>query len=202
MKVSDVLTETPYLHPGEMSRKMLDGSYSINTIQREFSRQLGTIGDMHVLIDTHGAVLIGLHPDDKPTLEGRVLPAFSLRFKRSHLIRFPNQFRNLVQIDTVAIDPFRGNKGVASAIYKMIVDAGYTLVSDVTQYDTAKALWKKIAGDPSYKMYVADVDNGMFKDADGQPIVYNGSNISDAEIWSQGSDYDGQYRVLILTKAR
>ena len=200
MKLSEILAETPYLHPGEMPRVILDGSYSLNTIKREFGKQLGVVGGMNILIDTHASRVIGIHPNSKLTLQGRVLPLFSLEFKRSPMLNFPNSFKNIVQVDKVAIVRSKGDAGAASTIYKMIVDAGYTLVSDVTQYDTAKALWKKIATDTSYKMYVADVDHGLFKDEDGQPIVYDGNNITDDQIWSMGSDFDGQYRVLILTK--
>ncbi len=200
MKLSEILAETPYLHPGEMPRVILDGSYSLNTIKREFGKQLGVVGGMNILIDTHASTVIGIPLNGKLTAAGRVLPTFALKFKHSNLITFKHLFPNVIQVDVVAVDPFSGNKGVASSIYKKIVDAGYTLVSDVTQYDTAKALWKKIATDTSYKMYVADVDHGLFKDEDGQPIVYDGNNIADDQIWSMGSDFDGQYRVLILTK--
>lgn len=81
-----------------------------------------------------------------------------------------------------------------------LFDTDYTVVSDVTQFDPAKALWKKLAGGSHYKMFVADIDHGIFKDSAGNDIVYNGANISDSEIWTGGSDFAGNYRVLILTK--
>lgn len=200
MKLSDVLSETPYLHPGAMSREIvLDGSYSIETIKREFTKRLGVISGTSILMDTNSSIVIGVAVNDKLTSQGRVLPTFVLMFKRRVLLKFPNKFPNVIQVDKVAIDPAKGNRGTMSEVYKLIVDSGFTLISDVTQYETAQGLWKKLARDRDYTMYVADIDHGLFKDSDGVPIVYDGTNISDQEIWSTGSDYDGQYRVLILT---
>jgi hypothetical protein len=85
-----------------------------------------------------------------------------------------------------------------SSVYKMLVDSGFTLLSDESQYDPAQALWKKLGSDKNYTVYVADTDHGLFKDQDGTPVEYNGRNIPDSDIWTQGSDFNGQYRILIL----
>ena len=52
MKASDILGETPYLHPGEMPRKMLDGGISLNAIKRDY-KKLGQIQDLIVYMDNH-----------------------------------------------------------------------------------------------------------------------------------------------------
>jgi hypothetical protein len=200
MILADILQEMPYLHPGAMSREIvLDGSYSIDAIKREFSSKLGRVGNTDVLIDTHRVRVIGVPTQPKLTEVGRVLPDFVLLFKTAHLLKFPNTLHNVIQVDRVATHPVKSESGVATGVYKLLVDSGYTLVSDITQYETAQGLWKKLARDRSYKVYVADVDHGMFRDTSGTPIVYDGVNILDDDIWSHGSNYDGQYRVLILT---
>ena len=45
-----------------------------------------------------------------------------------------------------------------------------------------------------------DCDYGPYKDQNGKIIKYDGTNIPDADIWSEGSDYDGYNRLLCLTK--
>lgn len=198
MKAAEILGETPYLHPGEMSRKMLDSGISINAIKRDYNK-LGQIQDLIVYMDSHSTHVIVIDSSAEVNND-RFEQVFRLQFKSANLLKFKNNFNNIVQVDKVAVLRNSGTQGIASAVYKMIVDNGVTLVSDVTQFDPAKALWKKLAEDPEYKMYVADVDHGIFKNQDGVYIVYNGSNISDNDIWTEGSDYNGEYRVLILTK--
>jgi len=198
MKASEILGEAPYLHPGEMFRKMLDGGISVNAIKRDY-KKLGQIQDLLVYMDSHSTHVIVIDSSSEVTND-RLEQVLRLQFKSSNLLKFKNNFTNVVQVDKVAVLRKSGTQGIASTVYKMIVDNGFTLVSDVTQFDPAKALWKKIAEDTEYKMYVADVDHGIFKNEDGVDIVYNGSNISDNDIWTEGSDYNGEYRVLILTK--
>lgn len=197
MKATDLLSETPYLHPGEMSRKMLDGGISISSIKREY-RLMGTIDKLLIYISIDNNRVIGVNAEEN--IEDRVSPVFKLIFKSSNLLKFKNDFKNIVQVDSVAITTKSGSSGVMSSVYKMLVDNGFTLVSDVTQFDPAKVLWKKLSTDNRYTMYVADVDHGIFQDADGQDIVYDGKNIADNDIWTTGSDSDGNYRVLILNK--
>ena len=198
MKAAEILGETPYLHPGEMSRKMLDGSISVDAIKREY-RLMGQIHDLLVYIDSHNTHVIVIDSGSEVS-SGRLEQVFRLEFKQSSMLNFKNTFKNVIQVNKVAVVRRAGIQGIATQVYKMIVDNGYTLVSDVTQFDPAKALWKKIAADTEYKMYVADIDRGIFQDEDGQDIIYNGMNIDDHDIWTEGSDFNGEYRVLILTK--
>lgn len=200
MKLSDILVEMPYLHPGEMSRIMLDGSISLSAIKREYNH-VGEIDQIKILIDSRNTHVIGIDltnrsPDD------RIIPVFQLTFKTKHDVKFNNHFKNILQVDKVAINPSYGNKSIISSVYKLLVNVGYTIVSDNTQFETAQSLWKKIASDSVYTVFVADVEHGLFKDENGIPIKYDGTNILDQDIWSIGSDFSGQYRVMILTKEK
>jgi hypothetical protein len=121
-------------------------------------------------------------------------------FKTRPRLEFPNNFQKLLQVNKVAVDSTHGARGIASNIYKLLVSLGYTIVSDDTQFEPAQSLWKRIAADHGVKVYVADVEHGLFKDDNGAPILYNGANIPDQDIWTSGSEYNGQYRVLILTR--
>jgi hypothetical protein len=198
MKASELLGETPYLHPGEMSRKMLDGGISVGAIKRDY-RKLGQIQDLVVYIDNHNTHVIVIDLTSEVTTD-RFEQVLRLQFKSSNLLKFKNNFANIIQVDKVSVLRKAGTQGIATTVYKMIVDSGFTLVSDITQFDPAKALWKKLAQDPVYKIYVADIDRGIFQDEDGIDIVYDGTNINEHDIWTSGSDMNGSYRVLIMLK--
>lgn len=94
---------------------------------------------------------------------------------------------NGLQVDVVqAKDDARGT-GFGYELYKTLLDAGYTLVSDHTQYRGGKALWMKVlrraAADGHYVMILKD---GKFmRDASGQIIKYDGTNIPDDQIWGK-----------------
>jgi hypothetical protein len=94
------------------------------------------------------------------------------------------------------------NIGIMTNVYFLLADSGFTIVSDNTHFETAQGLWKNISKNPEYNVYVADIDNGIFKDKNESDIIYNGHNIPDYDIWTMGSNYDGSYRVLILEKNR
>lgn len=195
----------PYLNQGEMSVPIFhnDGSISINTLTREFtlmfSINMVDFGIIDFYFDDHKVRLIGL--DSTVGNSSRVKPIFSLYFK-------PKSFAqsvidtNTIQVNNVYLDRDLRSKQIASQVYFQLAKLGYTIISDTVQFETAQGLWKKIASESSKHgcvVYAADTDHGIFKDADGNKIVYNGTNIKDHEIWTSGSDFDGNYRVLILT---
>lgn len=198
MKLREIITEMPYLHPGEMPRKMLDGTISWSAIDREY-HTIGHIGDIEVKIDRHNSNCIGLDSSKQPTGD-RVRPIFKLVFKHKHELNFQHNIRNLVQIDKVAIQHGRGNDGVMSQVYKILADHGYSVISDSTQFEPAQSLWMKIANDPNYAVRIADVDRGFFKDADGRDMQYRGPDLIKADAWTTGSDFKGYNRVIVLTK--
>lgn len=199
MNIKEILNEMPYLHHGEMNRTLLDISYSADTLKREFSK-IGKINDIYVLIAKENSHVIGINESNSSSILSRIQPVFYIAFKNSDLLNFKHELKNILQIDKVVINRAKGNIGIISKVYNMLVDSGFTIVSDITQYDPAKSLWKKIARETKYLVYVADVDYGFFRDNDGTIIRYNGFNVPDYDIWSEGSNFDGQYRVLILTK--
>lgn len=198
MKATGISSEMPYLHPGEMTRDMLDNGVSDSAIVRDY-KKIGTVTGLPMYIDKHETHVIVVNPEEK-TESGRMQQVFRMQFKQRHQLSFPNQFKNILQLSKVAVNRQHGTSGLATYVYKLLVSLGYTIVSDDTQFEPAQSLWKRIAADPGVKVYVADVEHGLFKDDNGAPILYNGANIPDQDIWTSGSEYTGQYRVLILTK--
>jgi hypothetical protein len=92
MKISEILKEMPYLHAGEMSRTMLDGSISLKTIKREY-RIIGQVNDITVLMQKDNAVVIGI--SDKIESNDRILPLLRILFKDKHELKFKNEFENI-----------------------------------------------------------------------------------------------------------
>jgi hypothetical protein len=200
MKLQDVLKEMPYLHPGEMPiDKKLDGSYSAATLKRDFKR-VGTIGDAEVLMhNTHRFVIV---ITENQTAAGRYQPIFRVEFKANVEIAVDIGLSKakMLQVNSVVVAKHEQGKQLASSVYKTLVDSGFVIVSDNTQFDPGAALWKKLAADSAYTTIVVDVDHGSYKDIAGTVIQYDGKNINDREIWSHGSDFDGVHRVLVLYK--
>lgn len=198
MKLSEFLGEMPYLYSGEMPRKELHSDISISALRREYTA-MGRIGTLPVYIDSHQShvVVVDLTAEVR---NGRVPCILRLEFKGTHLIKFPHSFTKVVQVDREEVIPQRANNEIASSVYKMLVDVGYTLVSDIIQFEPAQALWKKIASDHTYTMYIADLEQGILPDVNGNDFIYTGDNIDDNRIWSQAGDFSGYEIVLVLTK--
>lgn len=119
MKLIDVLNEMPYLHPGEMPRKILDGSYSIAAIQRTF-RVLGKIGNINILMCNDYTRIIGIPDTSIPDSDSRIMPVFVLIFKSSNVLKFQHTFKSILQIDIVAITKSHGDRGVMSSVCEQL----------------------------------------------------------------------------------
>lgn len=206
MKISD-LTETPYLHPGEMSlpSNFPNGSISLKAIKRDFTKLYSTTVEQQSVtffIDKHENRVLGFVIPSHATDMDRFIPIFSLFFKEN-TPNIPDLNKSkCLQIDSVFLNKHLRVSALTSQVYFQLSKLGYTIISDTVQFETAQGLWKKLASESSKHgcvVYAADIDYGIFKDSGGNKIVYNGSNIKDHEIWTSGSDFDGNYRVLILT---
>lgn len=195
MKMSELLAEMPYLNRGEMTRENVVGYMSANALDTRYT-YIGHDLNIYWYLCNDLSHLSAVDTESKTPDSTRLREMFRLRFKESDELRFTHKFAKVLQINSVSISPDYGNRGTGSRIYQSLANRGYTLVSDTTQFEPAKSLWKKLAQIET--VFVADVDYGLFKDAGGLPIVYDGANIADADIWSEGSNFDGNYRVLIL----
>lgn len=107
-----------------------------------------------------------------------------------------------LQVDTVvATDSTRG-AGYGYMLYKFLLNAGHTVVSDNIQYIGGKELWKKIvrrAARDSHTVHI--LQNGKYlAGADGKPIAYDGSNIPDEVIWSEVKKSEQHYYTLLVAK--
>jgi hypothetical protein len=193
-----LLNEIPYLHPGELTHIQLDSTISLSYIQREYV-QLGVVGDVKVMLHRERVAVVGV-PNNSDREDGRVEQIFRLTFKDRHELKFNHPFTNVLQENTVKIHKKYGGQGIMSNVYKLIAERGFTLISDSTQFESAQAMWMKMSRDPNYFIWVVDADSGFFKDEDGKIIRYVGQKLIDDQVWTTGSNYDGNYRLMILTK--
>lgn len=195
----------PFLHPGEMTKPTYhnDASISAKTLNREFvnlfSINLASFGLIEFYMDRDNIRLVGIDAADS---NFRVSLLYSLYFKETctNIPEFIKQ--KCIQVNNVYLNKEIRSKQIASQVYFQLAKKGYSIISDTVQFETAQGLWKKLASESNKHgcvVYAADTDYGIFKDSDGKPIAYNGTNIKDHEIWTTGSDFNGNYRVLILT---
>lgn len=94
---------------------------------------------------------------------------------------------NMVKID----DNYRDNKN-ATKLYSLLLEKGYVLVSDYTQYDGARALWKSLGRGDKFYSYT-------FNEITGKIIKQEDFDDKDSELWSfQGASKE--YLLLVLSK--
>ena len=77
---------------------------------------------------------------------------------------------------------------------------GIFVLSDTSQFKDGKELWKAMASRANlkdYNIYLLDDEYG-FIEQNGSPVVYDGSNIDDAQIWSGGDDVSKEHILLMM----
>ena len=92
-----------------------------------------------------------------------------------------------VQVDlVVANDPKLARGGFGAMLYIALVEMGLTIISDNTQYQGGAELWRKLAAAQFQHNYVINVieDGKPMLDDKGQPVVYDGKNLTDDKLWS------------------
>ena len=198
MRATEILNEMPYLYKGGMPQHILSGGISTSTLASGYT-PIGTVHEFPIYKDRYDTHVLVVDPTQKDS-GGELTQVFRMDFKRQPRLAFPNNFQKLLQVNKVAVDSTHGARGIASSVYKLLVNMGYTIVSDDTQYEPAQALWRRLAADPNTKVYVADKDRGILTDNNGDPIVYTGTNIPDQDIWTGNDEYSGRRLVLILTR--
>lgn len=114
-------------------------------------------------------------------------------------IRYISSNDDVLQVSIVTTSEQNRKLGFGMLLYLALAKNGFTIVSDNTQYVGGKELWKSIASKvvgSRYKIFV--LENGdLMMDGD-EPVVYDGSNIDDALLWSENSDK--KYTLFALKK--
>jgi hypothetical protein len=206
MKLSDLLSEMPIFKNTEMPpMELLQPFYSMNTLHREFDfigkGQTRDNEEFWVVIKkNHNFAVIGVPGTrERDGREGMNIYG-EIEFKTNLLISGLNKIvagKNVVQVNVVGISEKYRHMGFGFYLYLTLAKAGFVVISDNTQYIGGKELWKSIASTVcnSYVVYV--IDNGVVRvNLDGTPVVYDGHNIDDAELWS--TDSSRKYTLFAL----
>ena len=110
--------------------------------------------------------------------------------------------RASLQISLVeALDNLRGF-GYGYQLYKMLLNNGYTIVSDNVQYVGGKELWLKIVRKSATELHnVFITEYGKYiRDEAGNPIAFDGANISPEDIWSTDTKSEKHFYTLLVAK--
>lgn len=210
MKAVEILTETPYVHDGEykapegMDKKTY---HSDSALKRQYQFLGFEVFDAErvefYLQDK--LRLVGVIKDKKDkTQELSNLIVFSLRFKtHKTIVNYPDgvEESKTLQVDSVYTRPEFREFGIASFVYTLLVEKGFIIVSDTSQFSDGKQLWKKISREAKfydYVIHIIDDEKGFAKDKSGKVIAYDSSNIDDAKIWTSGMNFDGEHILLMM----
>lgn len=179
MLINELLLEMPMLTRGPMSTTMLDTSMDTELLKNNYHK-FGKINNIDLYINLRVSDVVGI---DNGTL--------ALKLELDNKITNPalTWINDVVQVRKIAIRQEYAGQGIASSLYELLVDNGFTIVSDDSQYDPGKALWKRLAKTNS--VYLLTL-SGKFK-------PYNGNNIPDDEIWSTDKYGHGYGSVLVMT---
>lgn len=213
MKAEEFITETPYQMSGELYHYLeySDAHFmSDGALERMYdhigSAVLASRNVTFYLLKNKRSVLRGAIKMKKKVGE-KLLDSnqiiFELEFKDSQTItKYPKNLdqSSILQVNSVAVlDKYRGS-GIASYAYGLLIANGFIVVSDKDQFTDGKELWKKMARDShaqNYKIYIINDTTGFVLDKDGNPIMYDGSNIDDADIWTSVEDQSGEHILLL-----
>lgn len=93
-------------------------------------------------------------------------------------------YDDIIQIETIEISKNYQKRGIAVNIYLELAKT-YIIASDYMQFESGKALWKKIAGVKPANivclLYSTNDKGNLLYDG----INYNGSNVKESDIWNQ-----------------
>lgn len=213
MNLQDLLEAPPDFLDKEMPIITISGTlrfYSEDTIKREFD----IIGTGKLANETFWVILkkdrsfavigiLGKRKEDSKIgiqILGKIDFKENPDFSFNKLIHVNN---NVLQVDSVEI---YDNKfqGLGFNLYQSLVEHGYIIVSDHTQYRGGRKLWEKISKLSNAKKYsVYVVNNGKVTlDVNDKPLRYDGTNLADDKIWAASTNKiaDSRRYVLLLMK--
>ena len=113
--------------------------------------------------------------------------------------------KNVLQVDVVEVYSKEKANGFGYNLYLSLIEYGFVLISDHTQYIGGRKLWEKLARFSGDKFDVYVIDNGnVILDDSGSPLKYDGKNITDEKIWKTPakSAKDSTRYVLLAMKKK
>lgn len=209
MKLQELLlTEMPAFSNKEMPPhpEQLTHFYSDDTIAAEWIPFTAWPDGYQVFMHkNHTTAFIGIksrrqrEPEDVPGWDALVTAEFKIpQDLSSNGVQLPGA----LQIDIVEAHSDAARRfGLGTRLYWGIADAGITVISDNKQYKGGKALWIKLARDQGSK-YIVNViqDGNVMMDKNNQPLVWDGSNVDETDLWNPSIKSAQFYTLFILRK--
>jgi hypothetical protein len=193
MSVQDLL-ETPDFIDKEMPSvsNITINFYSDATISRMFdvvgTQKIGELNYWVLLKKDKSFAVVGYIGNRREDNAVGLYQTGTVEFKSQLDISYTTHFkgRNALQVDSVQVSPLFQAGGQGYLLYLMLVRAGYVIISDNMQYIGGRKLWNKISQlGKQDGMIVRIINNDtIMSDENGDPIDYDGSNISDDQIWA------------------
>jgi hypothetical protein len=88
-------------------------------------------------------------------------------------------------------------------MYILLARYGYTIVSDFKQYNGGKGLWRKMALESDARRFAvriwSDAAEDWIRAEDGEPLLYNGENLGDDEVWHSIDAHMEPTTLLVLS---
>jgi hypothetical protein len=201
MKISEILFEGPYFHDSDApSIKMDHLSISDRTLARDYlllAKLEGTEFDFWLLKQKTTAIVTT--PTKDTVGANRNLIVVDLKFRSPSGIPVKNE----LQVNTVITSPDYRGRGLAMALYVILCRYGYTVVSDFEQYRGGKGLWRKMALESDARRFAvriwSDAAEDWIRAEDGEPLLYNGENLGDDEVWHNIDAHMEPTTLLVLS---
>jgi hypothetical protein len=203
MKFAELFETPTYLDRELPVDDVSVGIMSVDTLDREYtllgSVRSGTDQVVGALKNNHKSAVIGhavMRDDGKYSI--RVVTTLTF-----HEVPDLGELKGkTLQVDTVvSTDEARG-AGYGYTLYKMLLNAGFTLASDNIQYRGGRELWKKIIRRAPIDGHVIMIlQNGvLMRDQAGAIIHYDGSNVPADVIWSTNPRSVEHYNTLLVVR--
>jgi hypothetical protein len=204
------LFEAPTYNDKELPqiKGSVGGLRSIDTLNEEWI-ELETVDSDGSIISvflkkTLSIAIVGkwvMRDDGKKALDTLV----SLTFKSDLKVSYVSDMKpagNLLQVEIVEAGSDDDKRvGYGYQLYKAVMDAGYTLISDNVQYRGGRRLWEKIvkrSAVDNHNVFIIR-DGEYLTDDNGDRIKYDGSNIRDSEIWGPQGSMKHHFTLLLAT---
>lgn len=201
MKVQE-LFEGPY-HIDDDYRPSIkmDNYPSTNSLNRECTflgtlEKEDTIFNMWLSKEKHYAQVTTSSKDD--TGHPAELSVVKIMFQSPAGLPVPNE----LHVSTVYTHEKYRARFLAGALYILLSRYGYSVVSDFTQYNAGKALWKKMAREAEMRKFAiriwSDETSDWVKNSQGEVLRYDASNLADENIWQDISQHSQPTTLLVL----
>lgn len=216
MKLHEILghriVEMPWSTDATAKKKITDTELlSYHEVQQEYNQLAQLIikdnkdGPVKILQDKNNEKqIIGVQAVKAGEDSGDYNIVFILKFKdKNTLENIPAELKNakILQSSSVESADSVEKRDLAPFAYMVLIQDGYTILTDSAQFTGGVGLWKKLARNAELvdmQVRIIDTMHG-FKKLNGKDIVYDSKNVSDSEIWTHDWNFSGEHTLLVLS---